>query len=120
MSDTATLPARFSFLEPFAATWGDLETPGARYLQRQTSTMAELRAFHQAAAYQLEEIFNHLDSFPPGGLPPAEARLYRTVMGLAEVMQAVETFGAPRVKNAPIPHHLETVWADHGRDPWRD
>ncbi len=120
MTDPTPLPARFAFLEPFAAKWGDLEATSARYLQRQNSTMAELKAFHQAAAYRLDEILDYLDSFPPGPLPPPEARLYRTVMGLAEVMQAVEIFGEPRVKSAPFPHHVDTVWSDHGKDPWCD
>jgi hypothetical protein len=117
MTDTPALPTSFADLEPFAAKWGALETAAERYLLRQSSTMEELRAFHQAAAPRLDEVFDYLDSFPPGDLPPAEARLYRTVLALSEVMQAVEIFGEPRVKNAPFPHHIETVWTQprHGR-----
>src|ERR1700735_3385756 len=101
MTDTPNLPAQFARLEPFAAKWGDLDTAAKRYLLRQSLTIEELRAFHQAAAPLLEPVFDHLDGFPPGDLPPPEARLYRTVLGLSEVMQAVEIFGKPRVKNAP-------------------
>jgi hypothetical protein len=31
---------------------------------------------------------------------------------LAEVMQAVEIYGQPRIKHVPYPHKLETVWVD--------
>jgi hypothetical protein len=109
---TVALPQHFAFLEPFAAQWGDLETQRERYLLRQNSKMEELRRFHAAAANRLGEIFDYLDGFPPGDLPPPEARLYRTVLGLAEVMQAVEVFGEPRVKNAPFPHDIDVTWTD--------
>jgi hypothetical protein len=113
MSNPVALPQRFQWLEPFAAEWGELKTPGERYLKRQSSTMGELKAFHAAAARRLDEIFDHLDSFPMDhDLPEPEARLYRTVLGLAEVMQAVEIYGQPRIKHVPYPHKLETVWVD--------
>lgn len=114
MSGVTTLPDQFSALQPFAETWGKLETASERYLLRQSLAMDELRAFHDAAARRLDEIFDYLDSFPEGDLPEAEACLYRTVMGLSEVMQAVEIFGSPRVKNAPYPHHIDTVWTQTG------
>jgi hypothetical protein len=112
MAETPSLPEQFRDLERFADRWGELETPGQRYLLRQSQSIEELRAFHSAAAHRLDEIFNYLDSFPPGDLPPSEARLFRTVLGLAEVMQAVEVYGEPRIRFAPFPHHLETVWVD--------
>lgn len=108
--DNTPLPAQFAALEPFAEIWGGLETQAERYLARQNARFEELEDFHAAAANRLDEIFAYLDSFPPGDLPPAEARLFRTVLGLSEVMQAVEVFGQPRMKNAPYPHHLEVVW----------
>jgi hypothetical protein len=112
MTDLTPLPEAFADLEPFAVEWSDFETPGERYLHRQGARMADLKAFHAAAAHRLDAIFEHLDSFPPGDLPAPEARLFRTILGLAEVMQAVEVFGQPRVKNAPYPHHVEIVWKD--------
>lgn len=112
MTDRTPLPEGFTDLEPFAVEWGDFDTAGERYLYRQGARMADLKAFHAAAAHRLDEIFSHLDSFPPGDLPLAEARLFRTILGLSEVMQAVEVFGQPRVKNAPYPHNVEIVWKD--------
>jgi hypothetical protein len=110
--DLTPLPEKFAYLEPFALAWGGLERASERYLQRQNSSMEELVAFHKAAAPHLDEIFSYLDGFPPGDLPAPEARLLRTVSGLAEVMQAVEVFGQPRMKNAPYPHILEIEWND--------
>jgi hypothetical protein len=107
-----SLPAGFEYLEPFAEKWGELHTSGERYLLRQSSSMEELTAFHKAAATRLSEIFDYLDSFPQGDLPEPEARLFRTVLGLSEVMQAVEIFNTPRVKNAPYPHNLEVEWRE--------
>ena len=104
------LPPQFADLEPFAARWGSLDTAAERYLLRQSSSMEELKAFHAAAADRLEEIFEYLDSFPQGDLPPAEERLFKTVLGLSEVMQAVEVFGEPRIRHTPFPHHLEVNW----------
>ena len=74
--------------------------------------MKTLTEFHAAAAHRLDEIFDYLDSFPEGDLPEPETRLFRTVLGLAEVMQAVEIYGQPRVKYAPFPHKLDTVWVN--------
>lgn len=110
------LPARFADLQPFAETWGRVNDTAERYLLRQNSTMDDMRAFHAAAAHRLDEIFVYLDSFPEGDLPPAEDLLFRTILGLGEVMQAVEVLGEPRIKNAPYPYHLEmTVIDDSAR-----
>jgi hypothetical protein len=113
MSEQTLLPVGFEYLEPFALTWGEIYTQGERYLKRQQSSMRELEAFHKAAARRLGEIFDYLDRFPMGELPEREARLYRTVAGLAEVMQAVEVFGQPTVPVAPSnPHHVKTEWVE--------
>ena len=114
MGHVAKLPDGFSALQRFADQWGMLETAAERYLLRQSLPQNDLSAFHRAAAGRLDEIFDYLDGFPDGDLPEPEACLYRTVMGLSEVMQAVEIFGSPRVKNAPYPHHIETIWTTSG------
>jgi len=107
------LPEQFAFLEPFASTWGDLRTQNERYLMRQSLPFAELEAFHSILAHRLEEVFTHLDKFPPNALPEAEARLFRTVLGLTEVSQAIEVFGQPRVPNTPHPHNLSQEWVGY-------
>lgn len=107
-----SLPAQFADLQRFAESWGRVSDTAERYLLRQRSTMDDMRAFHAAAAHRLDEIFNYLDSFPEGDLPPAEDLLFRTILGLGEVMQAVEIFGEPCIKNAPVPHHLAMAIID--------
>ncbi len=107
------LPEKFAFLEPFAAVWGDLGTQNERYLKRQSLPYAELEAFHGVLAHRLEEVFAHLDKFPPDGLPEAEARLFRTVLGLTEASQAVEVFGQSRVPFAPDSHSVSQEWVGY-------
>ena len=61
MTNAVSLPAGFEDLAPFAAVWGDLQDQASRYLQRQHSTMKDLKAFYDAAAPRLDEIFTHLE-----------------------------------------------------------
>jgi hypothetical protein len=112
---SATLPDGFDFLEPFAATWGELRTQNERYIMRQSLPYADLAAFHAALAPRLEETFAYLDGFHGAELGAAEARLYRTVLGLTEVAHAVETYGESRIPHAPFPHSVPMNWA--GYDP---
>lgn len=106
--DAATaLPAGFEDLAGFVGEWGELETQGERYLQRQSLPFERLSAFHAAAAHRLPAIFDHLDSFAYGPLPAPEARLFRLTLGLIEAAQAVEVFAEPRVPFVAYPHEVE-------------
>jgi hypothetical protein len=108
-----SLPDEFKSLAPYADTWGRLDSQLERYLQRQKSSMDELKAFYDAAAPRLDEVFNHLDKFPMDALPPSEALLYRTILGLTEVAQAIEVFNQPGVPYAPFPHNMAIDWSEH-------
>jgi len=110
MTDTVKLPGGFEHLASFAAEWGGLETQEERYLKRQYSSMKDLKAFYEAAAPRLDEIFDHLDKFPMDALPASEALLYRTAMGLTETAMAIEVFGQPGVPYAPFPHKMAIEW----------
>lgn len=110
---TVQLPPGFDYLDPFVATWGHLESQNERYLTRQSLSQAELEAFHAALAPRLEEVFRHLDNFPPDARPAPEALLFRTVLGLTEAAQAIEIFGQPRVPNAPYPHSVLQEWVGY-------
>src|ERR1700749_2447867 len=100
------LPEGFADLEPFAAAWGELSTPEARHLQRQSSKMEDLQAFYAAVAPRLREALAYLDTFPMDvPLPAPEARLYRVILGLSEVAVAVEVYGQPRVPHVAFPHY---------------
>lgn len=103
-TDPGVFPAGFADLAPFARIWGDFADPAARYAYRQTCAMAELAAFHAAVAPRLEAIFAHLDGFAVETLPAAEARLFRTALGVIEAAEAIEFFGQPRMAGAPFPH----------------
>ena len=109
----AELPPGFEFLEPYARTWGKLETQIERYEFRQSSSMTELKQFYDIAALRLDEIFGHLDRFPMRDLPPSEALLFRTIMAMTEVAQSVEIFNQPRVPYAPFPHEMVLEWNSH-------
>jgi hypothetical protein len=109
---TSILPGGFEALQPYAATWGALETPEDRYLFRQQCTMEELKDYYDIAAPRLDAVFDHLEKFPMNDLPAPEALLYRTVLGLTEAAMAIEVFGQPRVPYAPYPHKIAIDWAE--------
>jgi hypothetical protein len=112
VAETVSLPKGFEYLAPYAAIWGKFDTQEERYLQRQASEMSALQAFYDAAAPRLSEIFDHLDRFPLDALPPPEALLFRTMLGLTEAAQAVELFKQPGVPFAPFPHKMGITWTD--------
>jgi hypothetical protein len=108
-----TLPAAFSDLQPFVATWWPHETQQQRYIQRQTSRMEDLQLFYDLLAPRINEALDHLDQFPVDQpLPPAEEALYRLTLGLSEVAAAVEVYHQPEVPNVPIPHIVHMAWSD--------
>ena len=106
------LPAGFETLSQFVDTWGRLESQEQRYLQRQHCSMQELKAFYDAVAPRLDEIFNHLDIFPMDKLPEPEALLYRVTLGLTEAAMAIEVFDQPCVPYAPFPHKMAIEWSE--------
>jgi hypothetical protein len=67
--------------------------------------MERLDAYYQAVAPRLQAIFDHLDSVPHP-LPMPDATLFRVVMAMTEVAQAVEVFGEPGVPRAPLNHNV--------------
>ena len=89
------LPEAFHDLEPWLE-WS-LATEGERSAKRQSSSMAELRAFYAAMLARMEEILAHLEQFPPNKLPPEAERLLLMTLSLAEAAPAVELFGQASV-----------------------
>lgn len=107
MSSATELPSGFEDLSPFVGEWGSLETQDERYRRRQKLPMERLNAYYKAVCPRLEAIFGHLHSFPYGPpLPPPEALLFRLVLAMTEVAQAVEVFGQPGVPLAPEDHSV--------------
>jgi hypothetical protein len=107
------LPQGFENLSQFVDSWGKLDSQEQRYLQRQHCTMPELKAFYDAVAPRLDEIFDHLDKFPMDKLPEAEALLYRVTLGLTEAAMAIEVFDQPCVPYAPFPHKMAIDWTEY-------
>ena len=89
------LPEAFHDLEPWLE-WS-LATEGERSAKRQSSSMADLRAFYAAMLARMEEVLAHLEQFPPDELPPEAERLLLMTLSLAEVAPAVELFGQASV-----------------------
>jgi hypothetical protein len=67
MSETL-LPAQFSDLEPFAATWC-LATEPERFAQRMASSMEEMQSFYDAITPRAEEAMTYCDTFALDDLP---------------------------------------------------
>jgi hypothetical protein len=89
------LPAHFAELEPFLG-WS-LATERERTAKRQTSSMAEIKAYYDAMLSRLDEILEYLTDFPREDVPSDVQRLFFLSMSLAEIAPAVENFGQPSV-----------------------
>ncbi len=108
---TATLPAAFESLAPFAARWA-LPTQNERQSTRLHASAADLRAFYDAMLPHMESALAHVDTFPLGQLPEESAVLFRLMLSMAEVAPHVELYrGDPKV-----PHSFDErrFIADHG------
>ena len=91
-----SLPVAFKDLEVFVPKWA-LAKESDRINARWTSTMDELRAFYSAMVPRLDAIIDYLNGFSIDALPASEKRLFHLTLSLAEIADAVETFGAPEV-----------------------
>jgi hypothetical protein len=92
----AQLPEGFADLEPFVADWV-LPDSLARMAKRQASSIDDIRRFYDAIIGRADAALAHLRDFALGELPPAEERLLKLTLSLAEVGPAVEWFGDPKV-----------------------
>ena len=95
---TASLPAEFADLEPFA-DWC-LATEAERYAKRLGSTMDELQAFYDAAFPRLEAAMAYLDGFPLDALPDEATSLLHLCYSLVNASFPVECWRQPRVPDS--------------------
>lgn len=93
---TPRLPAEFSDLEPFAATWC-LATERERYAERLGSTMDELQAFYDAVTARAGDAMAYCDQFPLDDLPEDARNLLHLLYSMVMVSFPVEAFGQPRI-----------------------
>ena len=108
MSEDISLPSGFQDLEPFVQQWAN-RTFQSRLDARLGSVMPDIKAFYDAGAPRIHDIFAALDEFEPGALPPPEHRLYRLLLALGHVAQAVERHGQPHPPNTSYPNRLRVL-----------
>lgn len=84
------LPEAFADLAPWL-DWA-LEPERSRTEKREASSMAEVRAFYDAALPRLEQMIRHLEGFHDGDMPAPQHRLYLISLSLVEVANLVELY----------------------------
>lgn len=104
------LPEAFVDLEPFAPIWC-LASEAERWEQRMVSSMAELRAFYEAAAPRFEEALAHCDGLEFTALPADARRLFELLQSFLLVSFAIEVWQQPDVL------HRGTARIDRIREP---
>lgn len=90
------LPQGFTDLEPLVANWVHPDVV-ARMTKRQSSNIAELKAFYDVMLPRGEAALAHLRQYPLGDLPEDVTNLLRLMLMLAEVAPAVEWYNDPMV-----------------------
>ena len=96
---TRLLPAEFSDLEPYAATWC-LPTERERFAQRMASTMDAMQAFYDAFFPRAEEAMAYLDQYPLDELPEDALHLLQLLYSLIMVSFPVEAWRQPNVPDS--------------------
>ena len=95
-----SLPADFSALEEFVASWACSST-AERAAKRTTSTPQEREALFAAASPRMEAALDYLDARPSTAFTEADWRLMDLMLSLAHVALAVEIQGPDEVASAP-------------------
>jgi hypothetical protein len=93
------LPAEFSDLEPFAATWC-LPTERERFAQRMTSSMEAMQAFYDAFFPRAEEAIEYCDKFELDDMPDDAQHLLQLLYSLVMVSFPVEVWRQPNVPDS--------------------
>jgi hypothetical protein len=97
MTETETkLPAEFSDLEPFAATWC-LATEPERFAQRLAVPMDEMQAFYDSITARYEEAMAYCDKFALDEMPEDATNLLHLLYSMIMVSFPVECWGQGRV-----------------------
>ncbi|MCB2076655.1 MAG: hypothetical protein KDE55_03045 [Novosphingobium sp.] len=102
---TATLPAGFESLEPFADRFA-IEGTAARAQLRSDTTPEERQAFYDAASDLVGPALDMLDEKPLGDLDAAERRLLAMCLSFAHIALAVEIQGPDEARHAQMRAHM--------------
>ena len=101
------LPDGFQELAPWL-DWA-LEPERARTERREASSMAEIRAFYDAALPRLEEMIRYLEDFRDGDMPAPARSLYLISLSLVEVANLVELYKRREAVEACNPLRYEPL-----------
>ncbi len=93
------LPARFSELEPFAATWC-LPTERERFAKRLASSMDEMQAFYDTFFPRAEEAIAYCEKFSLDDMPEDAERLLQLLYSLVMASFPVEAWRQPHVPDS--------------------
>jgi hypothetical protein len=92
----------FSELEPYIAAW-DLPSVEERIVKRTSSTLEELRVFHDAMLPRLREIIEFLNRFPPDRIPAEHQALRNAALAVLHADRPVNKWNAVFLKHARDP-----------------
>ncbi|MBF6567577.1 MAG: hypothetical protein IVW54_01725 [Candidatus Binataceae bacterium] len=104
---TRQLPSEFVDLESFLP-WA-LPASVARNKKRLASSMEEIKSFYDAILPRADRILAYLDQYSVKEMPQDAAQLFRLMLALAEVSNAVELFHEPGVTDGCDPSRFVVV-----------
>lgn len=102
---SAQKPEDFSELDGFVAVWG-LPTMQGRIEKRLTSSLAELRAFHDAMLPRLPQIIDFLNQFPVNAIPAEYQPLANAALAMCDVDDPVNKWRSPVLDEALDPRRF--------------
>lgn len=104
----AHLPAEFSDLETFAATWC-LLTESERWTRRMTTPIEDMRTFYNAMFPRMDAILTYCDQFPLDDLPAPVQHLLQLALSFVMVSFPVEVWGRPGIPDVGDAHLSRVV-----------
>ena len=105
---SASLPEQFQALEPWREKWAKKHEQERRNA-RLASSIEELTAFYDVMLAGIDEIMEHLNSWPLEELPEPERLLLRMCMSFMDISRAVEHWGEPDLPPTDSPDHVVRV-----------
>jgi hypothetical protein len=111
------LPAEFSDLEPFAATWC-LATEAERWTQRMNTSIEQMRAFYDAVFARMDAMLAYCDRFPLGDMPAEAEHLLQLAFSFVMVSFPVEVWDGPSIPDTGDANLVRVEDPAVGRRDW--